>query len=909
MRFLPLCLSLLVLLPLSDGSAAPAARKKGGKKAPAETQSASPSPSSETKTSPPTSAPTAETPQAPQEEAPELPLDPQVWLKNSPLFQAGLKALQDEIPKLALLNFNKLLTQNPPKSTLPFILRVIGEAHIRQGDYKEGLQVLRRNEGVAAQAGALYWMGVADKNLQRYSTALRLFDAALLEKTLSVPEKEAIFWQMAEIHTLLGNQDLVRTLFQNLIESKEKKTHQRALISLAYWENIWKNHATSLELINLLLAEDIEQDSSLFFLASLLKSQALLSTQKEQEATELLKTLLTTKAPTPLLKDQALIILAEAEIAEEKKQTERLASSPESFDTSVPTPPAEASAHSPTAEDRLLFFIESEPQSALLGLAFDVLKKAQAFEDAQTLSRLISWANGPESPRTPWALYTLALLYEEKNQHIPLIALCKQAAKNYPETPLTLDILSLTLQHLIEEDYKEESLQELEQLLPKNSTQALFIQGLRDYKKGQFNPSAQLNKKVIEQSPSGDPLIQTALLNEGLSLLQAGKASELSALLEYPRAHKDTVALLALESALDAASRLDKEAGEKIALFIKQYPKHPRLADAYLAQAELALYEDTLNEELCLQSFIALSDLTLNEEQKERFMRLKIMLPEYAGQLPSAIQATKNYLDSYPAPELKEPMQLKLAELMYRQGEYNQTQLYLQNLLSTLSEKSPLRPAALFLCAKAAQQINTNDSLNTALRLFEEILQSPSPYTNSSHIERASLLMRQGRASEVITHLNVLFEKNPQLAGETRYLALALLAEAWSSLASQDNKALTKAHQLTSELLAERDLPQDWKLRTYYQRAQILEKNQDPTAALQDYYAILDLIPEAPDRKEWYWYYRSGFAALQLLENEKNWKAAIKLSLNLAQAGGPRAEEAKKRAERIRLENFVWDQN
>ena len=57
-----------------------------------------------------------------------------------------------------------------------------------------------------------------------------------------------------------------------------------------------------------------------------------------------------------------------------------------------------------------------------------------------------------------------------------------------------------------------------------------------------------------------------------------------------------------------------------------------------------------------------------------------------------------------------------------------------------------------------------------------------------------------------------------------------------------------------------------------------------------------------------FWFYKAGFAAARLLESSKRWDQAIKVYEMIAAAGGPRSEEATSRINKIRLENFLWDE-
>ena len=79
----------------------------------------------------------------------------------------------------------------------------------------------------------------------------------------------------------------------------------------------------------------------------------------------------------------------------------------------------------------------------------------------------------------------------------------------------------------------------------------------------------------------------------------------------------------------------------------------------------------------------------------------------------------------------------------------------------------------------------------------------------------------------------------------------------------------------------------------------------DQAAALTSFYAVLTRPRE--ENEEFFWYDKSGFQAAQILEKQKAWKEAIAIYNDLAQLNGPRAEEAKTRANQLRLKYLIWD--
>ena len=100
-----------------------------------------------------------------------------------------------------------------------------------------------------------------------------------------------------------------------------------------------------------------------------------------------------------------------------------------------------------------------------------------------------------------------------------------------------------------------------------------------------------------------------------------------------------------------------------------------------------------------------------------------------------------------------------------------------------------------------------------------------------------------------------------------------------------------------------------WKFKALSQRAQFAEKQGDMEAALHDYSTILQYKPDphSVDKRDWYWFYSAGFAALHILELRQDWQAALNLAVRLSKTTGPKAREAANKARRIKLEHFIWN--
>jgi hypothetical protein len=122
-------------------------------------------------------------------------------------------------------------------------------------------------------------------------------------------------------------------------------------------------------------------------------------------------------------------------------------------------------------------------------------------------------------------------------------------------------------------------------------------------------------------------------------------------------------------------------------------------------------------------------------------------------------------------------------------------------------------------------------------------------------------------------------------------------------------------YKLTSDLLAPEALPPNlpfvWRARMQHLRALALKAQKLDNEALEACYdtvsAGVDPDSAAATPSEHEWLYRAGFLGLDILEQQQQWEAAAQLGERLSNSAAPLAQEAASRANRIRLQHYLWD--
>ena len=99
-----------------------------------------------------------------------------------------------------------------------------------------------------------------------------------------------------------------------------------------------------------------------------------------------------------------------------------------------------------------------------------------------------------------------------------------------------------------------------------------------------------------------------------------------------------------------------------------------------------------------------------------------------------------------------------------------------------------------------------------------------------------------------------------------------------------------------------------------FRKAKSFEFIAQNTKALELYYQILT-APRPPlainEKPEMNWHFKAGFECIRILTNRGNnqdLRAAIIIADQLANINGSRSPEAKVISERLKLENFIWDE-
>jgi tetratricopeptide (TPR) repeat protein len=250
---------------------------------------------------------------------------------------------------------------------------------------------------------------------------------------------------------------------------------------------------------------------------------------------------------------------------------------------------------------------------------------------------------------------------------------------------------------------------------------------------------------------------------------------------------------------------------------------------------------------------------------------------------------------------------MKLGQIYYRTGDFAGAQNQFE-MLARDFPTSPLVESALFMAGQAAMQTMSTDSMNRALELFEQTIKLNGPLKLYARQQQAIVQMRIGKFTEAIALYDDILNASPVPDRGLQSAAMLSKGDALFALGATDPKHFAEAQQVFAQLAAQPDIGAEVRNEANYKKAKCSEKLGKTDEAVAAFYDVVQAqLASTSDTPEYFWSYKAGFEAGQLLEDQQQWKSAIGIYSMLTDLAGPRSEEAKKRANDIRLEHFVWD--
>ena len=560
-----------------------------------------------------------------------------------------------------------------------------------------------------------------------------------------------------------------------------------------------------------------------------------------------------------------------------------------------------------SGDDVIEQFINRHPADAGLPVLFAKLDQLYTAERRPSPSALEKWVRSPEQPRRTFARWYLARLEVHVGHRDRARQLFTQLRQGEVKSPAIAPALMEFAQLEMEEQHFDEAiaiLKEASSLRPEPSLldRINLLTAQAQYAANRFEAATAAFEQI---GHSASPWAKVALFNACAAWLQLGNRGRFVAdygELEKQGGDEESRASLRLEEGLLQAARGDKKAVETLQKFIRDFPRNPRVSEAWVGLAELAFHSSPPRLTEAQKNLARSADSNPTAAAMERADYLRIWIEDSAdGNETEAVDLAKRFLEQHSASPFAPEVRMKLAEIYYRRQDFANAQTQFE-LLAQQNPDSSLGEKALFFAAKSAMSSMGERSLDRAIVLFDEVVRLNGALRWAARNEQAVIERKLGKPKDALVLYDEVLKSDA--AQPEKREALCGKGDIFFEMGGNAN--YQQAIQIYDQLASDKNEPVHWRNQALFKKALCLEKKSDRAGALETFYKILEDEGSPGGHRELFWYYKAGFNAARLLEEDSKWESAAAIYERLVAAGGDRSEEAKARLNQLRLEHFLW---
>ena len=808
-----------------------------------------------------------------------LSLGPPLRAQFSPALQSAIQPLADGVPQVAIARLQTFLARHPAPAEQAIARRQLVEALVRAGRRAEALDVFSGAPDLTNDAEATFWRAQALAALERWSEALPLYQKAGAGTTMLPLRTEATFGEAEALRALGRAEEAIRIL-RMLEETPRRST--RAKLGIAQLLIARGNLSAAERLLRATRAQLLSERNERRYLFGRLN----LAQGHPERAIETLNVIL--KKPEGV--SHPLLVATLFSLADAHLQIR----TPESGD------------------DALEEFIDHHPNDSALPIIFARLDALYRLERKPSTNELEHWMRDPAQPRQALAQWYFArsrLRAGDREQAIALLTQLRASRARLPS--LGEAALELARLHLEKEEWPA-ALAAAEAAREQNPAPA-FVERVDwliaeiNYRSGQLEKAAPIYERLAERSAGST---DAALFNAALCWLRLDRTAEYAA--DYRRITNDpknqaVQGELLLEQGAVQAAQGKKEAAQTFEKFIHNFPQSPRLSEASVALAELAFHAPRPDLAAARKYLAQARQGTPTATAAERADYLQIWIEDAtptAG-ASAVIAAANHFLEQHRESRFRAEVRMKLAEAYFRESDFANAQTQFE-LLAQQKPEAPLAEKALFFAARSAMQSMAAGALEHALALLDQVVGLEGELKWAARNEEAAIERRLGKNREALALYDEVLKHDAKPAEQRE--ALCGKGDIFYEMGADDAQNYRRAIELYEQLAGEAGVPAHWRNQAEFKKGKALEKLNDKAAALTTYYDVLERGARPDVQHEFFWFYKAGFNAAQLLEEASDWKAAVAVYRKLAAVGGVRSEEAKARLTQLRLEHFLWEE-
>lgn len=791
---------------------------------------------------------------------------------SSELANAGAP-IAEGVPEVALVRLQALLNNNLPETERRLVVEKLAEAQIA-ANQPENTLLLVADIRVRELPWAEFWRAQAFASLHQWGEALPLYEQLADDERSQF--RNAATFGAAEMLRALGRREEALKKFTLLIHENEWAT--RAQLRAAELSIETGDAAGARRLLDETQPTSTAERRE----RRLLRGRLEMIQRRSERAIGIFQGLL--KRPEGAA--HSTLIAAVFGIAEAQAQLK----APE------------------IADDVIEQFIDRHPADPDLPLLFARLDELYRAERKPSRNELERWVRSPEQPRRTFARWYLARFEiragrRERAQQL-FTDLRHTGVKSQVIAPALLEFA----QFEVEDKHFDAAiaiLNDARSLHPTPSllTQIDFLSAQAQYLAKRFD-RASADFEQIARSHS--PWAKVALFNASTGWLQLGDHTRFLADysdLEKLGGDEEARADLRLEEGLLQAAKGDEKAAKSLQQFIHDFPENPRASEALVSLAELAFHASPsrLDE---ARKYLTRAAESPTAAAAERGDYLNIWIEESAGgNEAKVLELAKRFLEQHGASPFAPEVRMKLAELYYRRQDFANAQTQFELIAQQTGDYS-LGEKALFFAAESAMSSMGEHSLDRAIVLFDQVVRQNGSLRWAARNEQAVIERKLGKPTDALALYDEVL-KSDAGPGEKQE-ALCGKGDIFFEMGATDPNNYQRAIEIYNQLASDKDAPVHWRNQALFKKGLCLEKKSDRANALATFYNILEEDARPDRRRDLFWYYKAGFNAARLLEEDSKWESAAAIYEKLTAAGGSRSEEAKARLTNLRLEHFLW---
>jgi len=782
--------------------------------------------------------------------------------------------LAEGVPEVAVVRLKALLNSNLPEPEWRAVAEKLGEAQVAAKQPEDTL-VLLADAKLREPPWAKFWRAQALASLHRWADALPLYEELATKKD-SLFQAAATFGA-AEMLRALGQRDEALRKLSLLFHDEGWATRAQLRAAELYIEIADASNARRLleEMEPTLVAERRER--------RVLRGRLELILRRPERAIGMFEALLKRPEGSP----HSALIAALFGIAEAHVQLK----TPEAGDDVI---------------ERFIDLHPRDPELRLLVAKWDELYRREHKPSRNELER---WVRSPEQPRRTFARWYLARLeiragHRERARQL-FTDLWHTSVKPPAIAPAFLEFA----QFEVEDGRFDEAIaifDDARLLHPERSLLARIdlLSAQAQYLANRFDVATAAFEQI---GRSNSPWRKVALFNASTGWLQLGNHARFLAdysELEKQGGDEESRANLRLEEGLLQAAKGDKKAAESLEKFIRAFPKDPRVSEAWVGLAELAFHSSPPRLDEARKNLAHVAESTRTPAAAERADYLSIWIEDSAGgHETKVIDLARSFLEQHSHSPFAPEVRMKLAELYYRRQDFANAQTQFE-VIAQPSPDNSLGEKALFFAAESAMSSMGEHSLDRALVLFDQVVQQNGALRWAARNEQAAIERNLGKSKDALALYDEVLKSD---AGPSeKREALCGKGDIFFEAGGTDPNNYQRAIETYDQLASDKGEPIHWRNQALFKKGLCLEKKNDRANALTTFYKILEDEARPDRRRELFWYYKAGFNAARLLEEDSKWESAAAIYEKLAAAGANRSEEAKARLNQLRLEHFLW---